>query len=148
MWLEEQKVIRTWRKILHIIGRHISSCGWPELYINEHSKTTLYHAFNCITDDSGKKYFFKNEKDISIRTWHRIEYTQLPIHNSPYSELTISLNGVTLHRIINPEAQEQTDTEVYFGYKQNEKSNESTIPDGKIRNFTIEEIISGLIYLC
>ena len=143
LWLEEQKVIRTWRKILQISGEQSSSCSWPELYIHEHTQTKLNHAFKCIRDDAEKPYIFQNENNISNKNWHQIEYTQLPIPNSPFAELTISINGKALHRIVSQEAQEQKNIEVYFGYKQDETSNESTIPEGKIRNFVIEEYESG-----
>ena len=143
LMLEEQKVIRSWRKILQISGEESSTCSWPELYIHEHTETKLNHAFKCIRNDADKPYIFQNENNISIGNWHRIEYTQLPIQNSSFAELTIIINGKVLHRIINQEAREQKNIEVYFGYKPDESNDESTIPEGKIRNFTIEENESG-----
>ena len=143
MLLEEQKVIRTWRKILQISGEQSSSCSWPELYIHEHTQTKLNHAFKCISDDADKPYVFQNEDNISTGQWYQIEYTQLPIQNSSFSELTITMNGKVLHRIVNQEAKEHKNVEVYFGYKPDENNDESTIPEGKIRNFTIEENESG-----
>ena len=143
LWLDEQTVIRTWRKILHVTSASSSNCAWPELYIHEHSKSVLNHAFKCIIGDDNRQYIFQNDIDISIRNWHQIEYSQLPISNSTLSELTISINGTALHRIINPEAKKYENMEVYYGNKPNEISKETTMAEGKVRNFKIEEHFPG-----
>ena len=75
--------------------------------------------------------------------WHIIEYTQLPIHNTPLVELTIKINGTAQHKIINNEAQEYGSIQVYYGHSNYANSDEVTVPDGKIRNFRIDESESG-----
>ena len=80
-----------------------------------------------------------SEKNLSINNWHTIEYTQLQIPNTTIAELTIKVNGTALHKIINIDAKEYQNINVYFGFDRNRINDESTIPDGKIRNFTIEK---------
>ena len=137
--LNKQTVIRTRRKILQIMADDLSLCAWPELYINEYENTKLNHAFECIFQDDGRRFIFSSGDNLSENIWHTVEYTQLPIRNTNLAELTLKVNGNCLHKIINVDVKEYQSVNVYYGFDTNKKIHESTIPDGKISNFTIEK---------
>ena len=134
--LNKQDVIKRKyrRKILHVTN---GGCGWPEVYIDDSQNTSLNHAFECINHNS-EQYIFSDNENLSERVWHNIEYTQLPIPDTSLVELTIKTNGTTLHKVIYNDAKQYENMQVYYGYALND-NNESTIPDGFIRNFRIEE---------
>ena len=137
--LNKQTVIRTRRKILQIMADDLSLCAWPELYINEYENTKLNHAFECIFQDDGRRFIFSSGDNLIENIWHTVEYTQLPIRNTNLAELTLKVNGNCLQKIINADVKEYQNVNVYYGFDKNKKIDESTIPDGKISNFTIEK---------
>ena len=142
--LNKKDVIQTRRsKILQVTSDDSASCFWPELYINENESTNLNHAFNCIVKDDGTPYTFSSDKNLPENNWNIIEYTQLPIPSTSLVELTIKINGTVQHKIIHNEAKELNNIQVYYGKTNNGNSEEFTVPDGKIRNFRIEENNQG-----
>ena len=143
--LEEQKLKTTRRQILLLESN--LPCDWSQLLIQKSDDTMIKHIFGCINDDNDEEYTYKDESDLSINSWHKIEYTQIPIWNSTLAELTIKVNKTVLHKVVNKNPKEYDDVKIYYGYKSGEKGLGESVPEGMIKNFKIEEYIPGLGYM-
>ena len=143
LWLEDQKLSMFRRQILDILPRKNSTCSWSKIFIEPGALTNINHSFGCL--NKKESYLYKGETAILTKTWHSIEYTQMPILNSTLAEIIIKMNGKVLHKVVNELAEDYEDVEIYFGYKNGQLNDNDIVPRGKINNTIIEEYIPGIL---
>ena len=118
-----------------------ANCVWPELFIRAGDVSKISHKFRCDNDD------YEAETDFPINAWTKIEYSQLPIQNTDLAEVSIKLNENLVYKFVNYFPRDYQDIAIYYGYKKDEIGMQYSIPEGKIRNLTIEENEPGLLNL-